>query len=92
MQPSAPRQAVINKIPAILTLLEDVSFQSHVQLYGSLGASRLSPAVSDTLSALTGLRGSETTTKGSTLLDFVASRRVKPAANLAVLGDGNMYI
>ncbi|KAJ9480214.1 Cystathionine beta-lyase [Pseudozyma hubeiensis] len=91
-------KAVIDDIPAILTLLEDVSFQSHIQLYGSLGASRLSPTVSETLSTLTGLGGSNTNVQteagstGSTLLDFAASRRVKPAANLAVLGDGNMYI
>ncbi|KIS69670.1 uncharacterized protein UMAG_02202 [Mycosarcoma maydis] len=86
-------KAVISNIPAILALLEDVSFQSHIQLYGSLGAGQPSPAISETLSALTGLDGGKpVASKGSTLLDFVASRRVKPAANLAVLGDGNMYI
>ncbi|SJX62498.1 uncharacterized protein SRS1_13346 [Sporisorium reilianum f. sp. reilianum] len=88
-------KAVINDIPAILTLLEDVSFQSHIQLYGSLGASRLSPGVSETLSALTGLGGgssNDPATNTPSILDFAASRRTQPAANLAVLGDGNMYI
>ncbi|EST04744.1 hypothetical protein PSEUBRA_006028 [Kalmanozyma brasiliensis GHG001] len=91
-------KAVINGVPAILTLLEDVTFQSHVQLYGSLGASRLSPSASKTLASLTGLdsivasSAANSPSTGSTLSDFVASRRVKPAANLAVLGDGNMYI
>ncbi|TKY86151.1 hypothetical protein EX895_004976 [Sporisorium graminicola] len=87
-------KAVINNVPAILTLLEDVSFQSHIQLYGSEGASRLSPAVNETLSALTGLGGGAIDAASNTrsLLDFATSRRVQPAANLAVLGDGNMYI
>lgn len=75
-------------------LLEQVSFQSHVELYGSLGASRLSPSVSETLSTLTGLSGAKdaAASKTPSILDFVASRRVQPAANLAALGDGNMYI
>lgn len=75
-------------------MLEDVGFQSHVQLYGSLGAARLSPAASQTLGTLTGLSGiqKEAVSKTPTILDFAASRRTKPAANLAVLGDGNMYI
>lgn len=91
-------KAVISNVPAILALLEDVSFQSHIQLYGSLGAARLSPATSEALRTLTGLHGghaapsSEQSSRTSTLLDFAASRRVKPAKNLAVLGDGAMYI
>ncbi|SPO27446.1 uncharacterized protein UTRI_10563 [Ustilago trichophora] len=87
-------EAVIRNIPAILTMLEDVGFQSHVQLYGSLGATRLSPAASQTLGTLTGLSGiqKDAVSKTPTILDFAASRRTKPAANLAVLGDGNMYI
>ena len=88
-------QAVVRNVPAILTLLEDVSFQSHIQLYGSLGAARLSPSASETLGALTGLgsqQASSSQSQGRTILDFVASRRIKPAANLSVLGDGNMYI
>lgn len=82
----------------MLTLLEDKSFQSHVQLYGSSDGSRLSPAASNTLASLAGLDSKTTestqdaASRRPTLLDFVASRRVKPAANLAVLGDGNMYI
>lgn len=92
------QQAVVRNVPAILTLLEDVSFQSHIQLYGSLGAARLSPATSDALDALTGLGGKNGASLGvvaaktGTILDFAASRRTKPASNLAVLGDGNMYI
>ncbi|KAJ1023502.1 hypothetical protein NDA16_003119 [Ustilago loliicola] len=87
-------KAVVSSIPAILTLLEDVSFQSHVQLYGSLGAARLSRAASEVLSSLTGLDGKQGAVAASekTILDFATSRRVKPAANLGVLGDGNMYI
>ncbi|SNX85528.1 uncharacterized protein MEPE_04237 [Melanopsichium pennsylvanicum] len=87
-------QAVIRNVPAILALLEDVSFQSYAQLYGSLGAERLSSAASETLGALTGLSASRmgTTEQIPTILDFAASRRTKPAVNLAVLGDGNMYI
>ena len=85
---------MVNNTPAILILLEDVSFQSHIQLYGSQGASRLSPIASETLSALTGLDGKKIASQngGKTILDFAASRRIKPASNLAVLGDGNMYI
>ncbi|CDW95374.1 hypothetical protein [Sporisorium scitamineum] len=87
-------KAVINDIPAILALLEDVSFRAHVQLYGSLGASRLSPGVSETLSGLAGLSSvpKDAEYKAPSILEFVASRRAQPAANLAVLGDGNMYI
>ncbi|KAJ1035793.1 hypothetical protein NDA13_000452 [Ustilago tritici] len=87
-------KAVIESIPAILTLLEDVSFQLHDQLYGSLGAAQLSPATSDVLNTLTGLGGKHqaASAPSKTILDFAASRRIKPATNLAVLGDGNMYI
>ena len=89
------QQAVMDHVPAILALLEDVTFQSHIQLYGSLGAARLSPSTRATLSSLTGLDGKSAPLQAEaapSILDFVASRRTKPAANLAVLGDGNMYI
>lgn len=88
------RQAIVGNIPALLALLEDVSFQSHIQLYGSVGAARLSPSTTETLAALTGLKGEQAppAVAGPSILDFAASRRTKPAANLAVLGDGNMYI
>ncbi len=83
----------MSNIPSLLALLEDTSFQSHIQLYGSLGAARLSPTATESLAALTGLeRGGGAASQPPTILDFAASRRVKPASNLAVLGDGNMYI
>jgi hypothetical protein len=82
----------VRDVPALLTLLEDVSFQSHVQLYGSLGSARLSASSSQALAAVTGLSATKTNTCTRTILDFATARRTQPAANLAVLGDGNMYI